>query len=274
MRKTTVLTWTLATACALSACGTQAGHSATGAATTTSATSTAFKDVSDLAVALKAQSLTKNSTHVTLTGSAGQQNMTGSGDFRRDAAGLALNMTMTTSQGEMAVTILDNAFYIKMPPSNQVQPGKPWLKITANGTDPLSKALAPVIKSAQQNTDFTSAIDQINTAGVLTKSAPDKLDGADVTHYWITIDMVKLAQAQTDPTLKDAMQKAVDGGAKTTNEQLWVSKDNLPVKAITEVPTVNGATAAFTVTYSDWGKPVTITAPPASEIAQMPNLGG
>jgi hypothetical protein len=185
----------------------------------------------------------------------------------------AMNMTMTMpGAGEMTMIMLPDGAYLKMPQSPQ--PGKPWIKISTDGTDELSKAYGAIIKSTQQETDITKSIEKLKDAGTITKSAKEQLDGAAVTHYWITVDLAKAAAAQADPTLKAAIQKAIDSGIKTTSDEIWINKDNLPVKFVAQVPTPDGAPTAVTETFADWGKSVNITPPPADQIMQMPKPGG
>lgn len=292
MRKLAILTWTLAAACTLTACGAaQAGHPATSTKAPVPLPVPAFTDVNSMVVALKERTSAKNSAHFTIEA---PQNQSGSGDLRRDASGIALNMTMTTADGQIGFIVLGDAIYIKMPPGSEVEPGKPWVKISTTGQDPVSKVMGVLIKRMQQGADFGTSFDDMKDTGTTTRSAQEKLDGADVSHYWITVDAVKVAQSQLakaeqdpilkaalqkvidgDPMLKAALQKPADSGAKVTAyEEVWVNKDNLPVKLTTYAVGTNRYSASLAAIYSDWGKPVNITPPPANETTTTPTLGG
>ena len=275
MRKAALVTCLLAV-CALSACTTtQAGEPVSGAAAPAgSGASSAFTDTGGLAGALKAQSDTKKTAHFTFSASTAQGDMSGQGEMRMGTE-FAMNMTMTVpGAGEVTMIMLPDAAYMKLPQSLGVQPGKPWIKISTDGSDQLSKVYGAMIKSIQEESDITKSIEKLKDAGSITKSAKEQLDGTDVTHYWITVDLAKSAAAQTDPTMKAAIQKAIDSGTKTTSFEIWVNKDNLPVKFVAQMPTPAGGTQAVTETFTDWGKAVNITAPPADQIMQMPKLGG
>lgn len=271
MRKLAILAWTLTAACTLPACGAQAGHPTTSAAAPSSSTAPAFTDVNNLVVALKAKITTQKSVHSTISGSAAEQSLSGSADMRWDASGVAVNMTLNMGGWQIQVITLARAMYIKMPLGSQADPNKPWVKITADGDDRLSQLLDETVKSMQQGTDIDPVLDDMKAAGTLTRSTQETLGtGADVTHYWITLDVAKLAQSRTNNA---ALQRAID--SKTAiNEEISVSKDNLPVKFTVQLPGSNGTTSNIVAHYSGWGQPVDITAPPADQIGQLPKLGG
>jgi hypothetical protein len=275
MRKATLVTCLLA-ACALSACTTtQAGEPVSGAAApAVSGASSVFTDTNGLAGALKTQSATKKTAHFTFSVSTPQGDMSGQGEMRM-GTDFAMNITMTVpGAGDITMIVLPDGAYMKLPQSLGGQPGKPWIKISTDGSDGLSKSYGAIIRSIQDNSDITKSIEKLQGAGSITKSAKEQLDGATVTHYWITVDLAKSLAAQTDPTVKDATQKLIDSGVKMSSFEIWVNKDNLPVKFVAQMPAPAGGTPSFTETFSDWGKAVNITAPPADQIMQMPKLGG
>jgi hypothetical protein len=74
--------------------------------------------------------------------------------------------------------------------------------------------------------------------------------------------------------LADQYRAMVTQGVKTLNYSIWVDDDTLPRKFSTVVPTKQGDVTA-SGTYRDWGKPVSIKAPPKSQLTStrtMPDL--
>jgi hypothetical protein len=91
----------------------------------------------------------------------------------------------------------------------------------------------------------------------------------------VTVDVKKMIEKQADPDLKKLMQAALDGGMTTLTNDVWLDAENLPVRLKMDMPFTNPAdkkptTLKTTVDYSDWGKAVTVEAPPASEVGELP----
>jgi hypothetical protein len=282
MRKTGLVAAGLALTLTLVGCGTKQAGTPTAADDNSSSGSSqggdlkVFGNALDLAGAVTDKSKSKQSAKLTMEASGAGQTMKGDGAFKVDGTDVAMRMSMDMAGlGKMEMVVVDKAFYMKIPAELGSTAGmpadKPWLKISAEGTDPLSKALGPMLENMGQNFDVGKQMEQIKTAGEITKSAKEPLDGQETTHYWIKVDMLKAAQAQTDPDLKKAAEDAAKAMPnKTVDMQMWVNTDNLPVQIVMTMPVTQGQTMDMKVKYLDWGQPVDITAPPANQIGEMP----
>jgi len=122
--------------------------------------------------------------------------------------------------------------------------------------------------------DLIKQVEQIKDAGTITKSQQETLDGQQVVHYWIDVDVEKLAAQQTDAMMKSAMESLAKQGTKTLKYELWVRGDGLPAKFATQAPVGAGKPVTVTVGFSDWGQPVNVQAPPADQVGEMPKMGG
>ena len=148
--------------------------------------------------------------------------------------------------------------------------GKSWLRISPQGKDPLSKALAPVFKQVSTNLDVGTQV--ANAKGsTITGTTRTELEGQPVTKYAVTQTpeafLAQLDIFATTPELRERLRKQFKGAY--TETQIWLSDDDLPVRYETRV--VGGSAPATTtsITYSDWGKPVTISAPPRNDVVDL-----
>jgi hypothetical protein len=75
--------------------------------------------------------------------------------------------------------------------------------------------------------------------------------------------LAQLDKFAATPALRDTLRAQFKGAHGES--VLWISDDNLPLRVDSRV--VGGKTpqTTTTITYSDWGKPVSIAAPPASD---------
>jgi len=194
------------------------------------------------------------------------------GEFQLgDNAAMHMKMDMA-SLGSMEMTLINKTLYMKLPASAASQMGagdKPWVKISPDGTDPLSKSLGPMVQNLDSNFDIAKQMEQVKAAGSIDKTAKETLNGEQTTHYWLTIDMKKAAQNLPDPEMRKLAEQASSVGS--IKEELWVNADNLPVQLVVATPAIQGQTATVTVKYTDWGKPVTIQAPPADQVGELPH---
>jgi hypothetical protein len=231
-------------------------------------------NVADLANQVDKGASTSNSAKITLDATMQGQAIKATGAYQLKPS-VAMDMTMTTPEGDMRMVLIDNVLYIQLPEQARGQMGgKPWVKISADGDDPMSKMLGSMLTTVSDNVDVTKQIQQIKDAGTITKSAQENLDGQQVVHYWIDVDVQKLAALQKDDLTKTALESLAKQGTKTLKYELWVRGDGLPAKFSTQMPVGSGQPVAVTVGFTDWGKPVTVQAPPADQVGEMPKMGG
>ncbi|EWC58185.1 putative lipoprotein precursor [Actinokineospora spheciospongiae] len=253
----------------LTACNAKESGTATPAGASSSDTkqgSTGFDSLKSLAAAVKDKSTNAKSAHVTMTGSAGGQTIDGEGDFSFAGADTAMQMTMSTPGGDMTMVFVDKAIYMKMP--TELTPGKPWVKFSAGGDDPLSQMLGDSLDS-MTGADPREALAKMVDAGEVTKTEKAELNGEQTTHYSITVDVAKLtAESGYDEETRKQMQAA---GIKELPMEVWVNGDDLPVRMITSVPVEGAGEVKMQADYTDWGKGVTIEAPDPSQVG---TLGG
>lgn len=233
---------------------------------------TIFQSLADLANKAGPASAAKSSTHMTITTEGGSQSLHGQGDLRL-GNNPAINLTINAgAAGDIGIRLVDSVFYVNLGTASPSS-DKPWVKIDASGSDPMSKTFASLVNALKTQSDPAQAFKQMAGAGQITAVKPEQLNGERTTHYSINVDLQKLVALQEDPSLKSLMQTAVAAiSQKTVPYEVWLNQDNLPVKLTTSVPVQDPTTKQATVTkttieYSDWGKPVNITAPPADQIS-------
>lgn len=277
MRKVGITLSAFALALTLGACGGNGGSggsSSNNSGGDSGGGSVAAASLADLAKSIGEQTSDTNTARMKISADAAGQQLTGEGNLRMAADDAAMSMDMTTPQGAMSMVLLDNVFYIKLP--QELEPGKSWLKIDANDkSNPMAQALGGMTEQMSKNADPRATLEQFEKAGEITDTEEVELDGKQTTHYTITVDVEKLAANQEDPTMKSAMDQAIKGGLKDFPVDVWIGEDDLPVRFTMDMPTPNPATGKtasvkMQIDYTDWGKPVDITAPPADEIAEFP----
>lgn len=276
MRKAGIALSAFALALTLGACGDNGdsnGSSSNSGTDNNSGGTAAAANLADLAKSIGDQTAETNTAHMKITADAAGQQLSGEGDLQMGAEDAAMSMDMTTPEGTMSMVLLDKVFYIKLP--QELEPGKAWLKIDANDDNPIAKALGGMTEQMSKNADPRATLEQFEKAGEITDTKEEEIDGQQTTHYTVTVDVEKLAANQEDPTMKSAMDQAIKGGLKDFPVDVWINEDDLPVRFTMDMPTPDPTTGTSTsvkmqIDYTDWGKPVEITAPPAGEIAELP----
>jgi hypothetical protein len=157
--------------------------------------------------------------------------------------------------------LVDENVYVKLP-ANLNKSGKPWQKATKGSTNPVLKQLATsmssVLESASvgQYAAFASS-STVKTIGV------EQVNGTTATHYKLMVDITKVRSASITPAVKQALAKA---GIKKIPVDMWVDGEGRPVK-VSETITLQGQAVSTNVNLTKVNEPVTITAPPASQVA-------
>jgi hypothetical protein len=240
--------------------------------------------VADLSTAVSATTSQKGTVRLTMTmDSNATTHVTASGSgvirfYPQPAGDLTMNIGSPggASLGQAEAIAVDGAFYMKLPSGFAQNLGrslgsgsdltKPWLRFDQNGTDPISRLVSPMLNSAQQYDDPAAMIAKIKAAGTITSTTQEQVDGQPTTHYTIKVDIRQLAATlpDSDPE-KRLMNQAGNTGLTSQTVNVWVNSQGLPVR---DVITTGQVTA--TIDYSDWGTPVTVTAPPADQVGTLP----
>lgn len=281
-----------ATGLVLAACQ-QGGGSAAGASGTTgpSTTTTATGSAAPSQVVANAYQATidTGSAKTTMTTQVGigttSLPVTASGDL--DFAHRAADLTeqLPGGQATAETRFVGGLLYEHIPNATiqQLAGGKPWIsldltKMSGQGQGSLQQLMTDT------PADPTTMLGYLRGAGAqVTTVGQDTVDGAQTTHYQVVIDLDKAAQGQDDKSQQAIHTLEQQLGSHTLPAQVWIDGQNLLRKvtmqeSLTGTPSVTPAAAAgtpvsfsFTAQLSDFGVPVTVTAPPADQTADLTN---
>jgi hypothetical protein len=241
---------------------------------TPTADSQIFGNAQELVRAATAQTEKSKSAKFTIQSALGAQAITGQGEGRFDGDDTAMHLTMTVGSIDEDLLYVDKTMYIQLPEQYRAQmtSGKPWGKLAADSD--LAKTMGAA--QAQQN-DPSQILQQIQEGGTITRSEQTMLDGLQVTHYWIDVDVAKSIDKLKAAGLPEAQLNEVATKVKTIPVELWLDGDLLPVQFTEDMSgllTAAGAPASMqnmkvTMKYTDWGTPVDVQAPPADQVGEL-----
>lgn len=206
--------------------------------------------------------------HFTATMSVGGQSipMTGTGVVATRAPAQA-QMTMTFpiagNQMRMREVIVDRRMYMSGGPlEGKVPHGKTWMRID------LFKLLAEqgfdTSRLDNGGASATQTLGFLRAAGHSEKVGAETIDGVDVVHYHADIDMDKAARLIGDAHAQAFMRKAI-GSHRTESADVWIDTDDHVRRVKMDVPMMQGNSMSMTMDLKDFGRPLHITAPPASD---------
>jgi hypothetical protein len=209
-------------------------------------------DAQQLLAAMKAAVADHESVHLTMQG-GGAQGVHGEGDVSYAGDSTAMQMEVTLPTGKALVRLVDGVMYMAMP---GMTPQGKFLKIdTRNPNSPFGD-LGGVLQGDPLATfdAFDAGLEKATYVGA------EEVDGEQLDHYVLTVDAKKAAEAQGSPA---------PSGVGTISYDLWIDSHDL----MRRLQHGSGANA-MTLTMSDWGEPVTVKAPPASAIMELPGSRG
>ena len=196
------------------------------------------------------------SAHVEATIEVQSQRLTMSGDVAgldRPAEATS-DITAQVGEQEFRLVTVDQAFYIRgdgLP----TRSGKPWLKIdVSDPSNPLKRAF-----DAANPGNFAAYLQGVTR---FEDKGETELDGAPAHRYSITVDTAKMIKAS--PAFRGQDPKTLGLPAEITSD-VYVDEQNRLLTLRVEL----GSSGAFEAKFSDYGKDVDITAPPANQVAEF-----
>jgi hypothetical protein len=172
--------------------------------------------------------------------------------------------------------------YVHLTPMPSLMGGKSWVKLdlsslaSAHGLDLGGLASGGSVMTPSQVLDLLR-----NAGATVTDLGSDSVAGASTTHYRVLVDPANLAKAGGIP--QATIDKFATGAAATAKVpvNVWIGTDGL-VHRVQAAYTLrhNGSSAhlGFTLTLSDYGANVSVSAPPSSDVFDatgfLTHLGG
>jgi hypothetical protein len=268
VRRTAMALSTVALVGVLGACA-QQGSTSTSPDNTPAAPKL-FSDVTSMATGTDSVMEQKKSVTLTIQDASGARILPGLHKCQVDIT----KTSMSCNSGPTSTVVTPDAMYMKIPQYG-ADPSKPWIKVSADTAGQLGAPLSASTQGIQGIKRLADFKLLLPTGTTIASTSQDQVNGQTATRY-DTVTDVSQAAAQADPSVKQWAQGLLNSGVKQTKQSIWIDSDGLPLKTVSTVPlmTIDGGKqkqeSTSTVTYQDWGKPMTITVPPADQITEWP----
>lgn len=200
------------------------------------------------------------SAHLEATLKAAGQTVSMSGDVSGlgDVASSTMDLKIKAAGKQLEMRVVHKVLYMHgggLPVSH----GKSWLEVDLNDPhNPLSNILDTA--GPRSLTTYLQAVKSLRDGG------EETVDGVKAHHYTVTIDTMKALAA--NKALK-GLDLSKLGLPKTLTTDVWLDSANRPVKMTVRI----GKLASVEAHLSKYGEPVSVQAPPASQVGTF-NLGG
>lgn len=158
----------------------------------------------------------------------------------------AMHMDMQVGGQKLDMIIVDSTVYL------QQGAGQKYLKVTKStpGFGQLLEQLQNMGPDASIRA-MKAGLQSVKYVG------PDTVDGTEVAKYAVAVDTAKMAKASGN----EAMQSQLQSLPKTVTYDVYLDADKLMRRMVMSIAGQN-----ITMTFSKWGEPVDIHAPPASQV--------
>jgi predicted small lipoprotein YifL len=217
--------------------------------------------------------------HMTGTGTVDFQSQAASMTF--DVGDLLRGSGLPASPGEKWTVVTRGlVLYMHAPTLAQQLPGgKQWLKLDVEAIAKRQNVDLGQFRQLTQN-DPTQMLAYLKaTSGKIDKVGTEDIRGVETTHYRATVDLDRVAE-QAPPNLRKTFRTSIQSlkrglGTDKIPVDVWVDGNDLVRRLEEHLPVAGGGKIDFSVDFFDFGTPVSITPPPASETLDLGKvLGG
>jgi hypothetical protein len=245
-----------------------AGAAASSATPSVKASGSSAGTPSATELTLRVTSAAKARGTARLTMTPGTTGQRATGVMRFKTSGVDFAMTVGLPGGKsMKMVVVGGTAYMNVGEKYQ---GKHWIRIVPGGSDPLSKALGPMLAQLGTGLDLDTQLAGVKDAKI-TAATRATLGGAPITKYTLVSGekslLAQLDKLAATPELRDTLRTQFKGAH--AESVMWIGDDNLPRRVDSRVVGGKIPGTSTTVTYSDWGKPVSISAPPRTDTVNL-----
>lgn len=223
--------------------------------------------------------MTADVTVPNASGNMQKVHLTASGGM--NLASKAVDMTTDLpAVGSVEMRIVGSSMYIHFPAAlaKHIPGGKSWVSISLSQ---LCGGSGGGLFGGANAADPASALEQLRSSGGHVQNlGSGTVDGTPATHYRVTVDMAKAAQAAAARCSGGALGRSIEGMAGKFHVQpmdVWVdSQDRVRRVHLVETALVQSHTVTtdMTMDLSGFDTPVTVSAPPAADTLDAAQIPG
>lgn len=254
-----------------------AGCSGTAAkGTTDKGAGSSASTVNGSAISLVADAMNKATSAGTVkisgTVSGSGVSMTLSGDEEYSPS-LEMSVSLHEAGQDMNEIFVGHQIYIDDPAISAELGAKQWAEINLDEATGSLGSLSSLVDSGR-NEDPATQLSALLASKAVAKVGTETVQGQQTTHYSGTLNADQFLQNSASAGQLSATQAASlksllqSGGVTTETIDVWVASSGLPVQVKVDAHTAAGE-SDVTMDLSDWGAPVQVSAPPASEVTDV-----
>jgi hypothetical protein len=203
----------------------------------------------------------QRSVHIAGRVSAAGQSVTVRGDSVLAGKRSKMKMSIAAGQfGTVQVVLVNQVIYLRAPQLSRLtgNAAKPWVKVDL--ADPRNMFRASFSRLVNQ-ADPSKLAQTFKSIKGLRDLGTEHVNGVEATHYRVRIGVAAAARAGG----ADASQLRRAGLPKTADVDAWIDTLQRPARISMNV----GSLAKVSLTFTRWGEPVTVTAPPANQVGTV-----
>ncbi|GII58160.1 putative lipoprotein [Planotetraspora thailandica] len=189
---------------------------------------------------------------------------------------LAMDMTLDKISsggqdipGGMRMILNGDVAYLKMDMLKQLMGGdKAWIKLDLKKLGAQSGLNMDELLGQANQMDMRTNIAMLTASKDVKQVGSEKVGGVDTTHFAGSYPLdaaLKQLPAKTQEQLKGQLK-----GMKDMKFDVWIDGEGLPRKMVIKSDAGGQGTVDITMTFKSFNEKLEITAPPASQIAEMP----
>jgi hypothetical protein len=202
------------------------------------------------------------SVHFELKSAAAGQEIDAQGDEKLSGGkATASTMSMTAASQQVDIIMVGTTAYLKMPGVGSTS--KPWALVSQNSSNPTIQAMATSLSKSMSSASLNQYPDLMSAASSFEPGDTTTLQGEVVNEYRVTVDLGKLSASSAAVQAAGQLEAA---GITQVPYDIYVDSQNRPLKVTYQV-SVQGQRVTAQVTMSKYNAPVTISAPPSSQVS-------
>jgi hypothetical protein len=206
---------------------------------------------------------------MSMSGGTGfQASGSGEADFSSQSARIDMSFALLSQKANLTVVAVAGVVYEKvagLPGMSMIlQPGKSWIEI------PIGSSLAKSSELTSTGNPASFLLALTRKGLKVTSTGSSRVDGVEATGYDVKFPQELSALGPGVGSLPSSVQQTLRG----VTMHVWIDGSGLLRRMSMAIPESTLGTISFTMDMTDYGVPVKVSAPPASEVENLQSITG